>query len=152
LGLSTKRRSGRPWKDELTQLEIIARYFIKPLLDHKPEELSDHVYLEAIFATTERLIGKYQAKKTIEKIPGPWVEGRIRIQGIGYRKAPKGTIFFVRHDIKKPNAFEVSFIGGQHGQELCYELTRAEWLKLQPMLEPLDHDARILRLRDELLK
>jgi hypothetical protein len=153
MGLSSRRKGGRPWKDELSNLKVIAEYFIKPMMETCPSELSPHVYLEQLFCVRERLIGKFKVKKTIYRVPGLYCESStIRIQGVGYRRANRDTVLTVRHDITNPDVFDVCFTGGQYNQELWYQMTRSEWLSMQVQLEPMDHEARILRLRDERLE
>lgn len=153
MGLSSNRRSGRPWKDELDQYTVIARYFIQVILNQKKHDYeSDHAFLERIFAVQERLIGKFEATQEF-KMPGLYSESpMIRTQGVGYREVTPGKILHVRHDIRDPNNYDVSFFGGQGGAELWYQLTKSQWLSVLRSLKPLDHDAELLKHRDTTLK
>ncbi len=152
MGLSSNKRSGRPWNDELTQLEVIAEIFIKVLLRRCPEEVSEHVFLEELFGIKERLIGKFKSKEKFE-MPGLFCESPIiRIQGIGYRHVRRNQILHVRQDSKTPQKYEISFFGGVGGAEQWFELGVSDWLRLQTKLEPMDDDAKLLRFRDKTLK
>ncbi len=152
MALSHNKRSGRPWNDELTQLEVIAKIFLKVLCRYCPEEVSEHVFLEELFGVKERLIGKFRAKDKF-KMPGLYCESSvIRTQGIGFRKVHRGQILHVRQDSKTPDVYDVSFFGGVGGAEQWFQLTVQEWLGLQNNMDPMDADAGLLRLRDRSLK
>ncbi len=154
MGLSKSRRAGRPWNDELNGFKAIAHYFLMVLARYCPEELPEHVFFEEIFGINERLIGKFRAKEAF-KIPGILTESpHIKVQGVGFRKIHRGQVLHVRHDIKKPDQYEVSFFGGRGGPEIWYTLTASEWLSVQKYMEPWDkdHEAHLIRYRDRTLK
>ncbi len=152
MGLSRNKRSGRPWNDELTQFEVIARVLLLPLLRYCPEDVSEHVFLEELFGVKDRLIGKFKAKEKFE-IPGLYCESSmIRTQGVGQRTVRRGRILHVRQDAKTPQIYDVCFMGGVGGLEQWFQLSVFEWLALQTRLEPLDDDAKLLRYRDSTLK
>lgn len=149
MGLSTNKKRGRPFRDELTALEFIAEHFLAPLVeDHCPASMTKFAFVEQLFGLGVRFVGKFKAKRRFI-VPGVFVDSPCnKIPGFGFREVPKDAIVIVRYDLRTPKVYDFSACIGVGEKEHWYEMQREQWLKIARFLEPLDDDAEDIRSRD----
>lgn len=128
-------KRGRPYRNELTYLQKIAKWFFTPLLQYKPEDLSKQAYLEQLFHTKYRRIDQYESRRVF-LMPGLFAELPTRhVPDEKARRVERRQRLFVRHDTRSPDSFQVSFFSGQGGAEVVYELTANEWNRIKTCLK-----------------
>lgn len=106
-----------------TKLNPVAR-------DFNQKQLSDETdleFLERLFHVDSRTIEMYYVKKKF-KIPGYLVVNRTTfLKGVGYRTVKCGCAVLVRHDERKPGAYELEIIKGRSVEGEYFLLNRTDW-------------------------
>lgn len=130
--MSIFNKKGRPYRDELSTIEKIADWFIAPLLAQKPLAQSDQTFLEeCVFHIHDRVWKRYQATQSFT-LPGLYLEvPHMKIQGVGPREVAKDTELWIvaNHSMDTPT-WHVSYMAGQGGKEVVFELSEDEWFQV----------------------
>lgn len=120
-------RRKRPRPMDEGSLREIHRLFIQPLLDKKPERMTEDEWLNHIFHHHTSDIVQYVALKPF-KLEGLFLAAPLMpVQGLGYRQVKRGQTLMVKHDHKNPDGVLVEYFGGQGGADQVFQLTASQW-------------------------
>ena len=118
-------------------LAYISAIFIKPLLRHRPDNMSVADWLNYLFCTHQRSIKEYLVKEEFE------IPGRYRVlptrnalgKKDGFRKLTLGSSIWVRVDSTVRNRLEVETQNARGGKSQLFELTAKQWKTITPFLK-----------------
>jgi hypothetical protein len=123
--------------DMLATVEVIRKGFILPLLDLKPETMTDRFFIEEqVFHFSERLIQDFFAVEPFKMRGNLWITPHKKVTGLKHRDLQSGTEFCVRRDATIPDCIDVEITRGA-GKDTgnVYTLTVKEWQKIRPHLQ-----------------
>lgn len=116
-------------------LAYIYKYFISPLIRHKPQGTNLHDWMDAIFCADERIITRNIVTKKF-KMPGAyWMSSSKLVTGYGNREIKVGYKVWVRKDTTMPDRIDVEVRSGQGLKHGIFALTRREFDSIKGKLE-----------------
>lgn len=108
--------------------EFFYKYFFSPLVEVKPKDMPIRDWIDFVFCTDTREIGKYRVKQHF-LIPGAR-EVVVPNQSPVLKKfqvVKKGQIIYVRTDSTNPNVVDLEAKVGQTNKYKWFRLTQKEW-------------------------
>lgn len=124
-----KRRAAEPFQEG--SLGEIYKLFLGKLNVYKPLDMTLQEWHEVLFDTKYRDIVMYETTKPF-KMPGLYCQApHVKIQGIGYRDIPVGTILYVRTD-GRTGIVDVESFAGPGKKDQIFSLSTSEWNTVAP--------------------
>lgn len=122
-------------KDELTNMQLIGKLFILPLLKHCPDGMPRGRFLESIFHVDTRHIQKYVVHREFDLDDIKRKYSSRYVKGLPQIKLNLGEIVYIRFDSTKPKSIELSAFKGRGGEERIYSLDLKTYKKLKLYIE-----------------
>lgn len=137
----TVRRRKRPFTQGY--IKKIYELFFQPLVRvYKQPGEGLHEFLDMLFDVQHRYITRYRVKQPFQ-IEGPlYVAGWAKVQGIGKRKIPKGSVVWVREDLREPDYVDVEIVTRGREDQVFY-VERLHWERYKLSCINLDLDKEV---------